>query len=63
LRAPRDGYVVYAQRDSDEPPISEGAEVREREEIMSIPGSEAMVVTCKLHESVLKQVGVGQGCT
>jgi HlyD family secretion protein len=63
LRAPRDGYVVYAQRDNDDPPISEGAEVRQREEILAIPSSDGMKVEIKLHESVLKQVAAGQRCT
>jgi len=62
LRAPSAGYIVYAQRDSDEPPIGEGVEVREREEILSIPSSDGMVAEVKLHESVLKQVEVGQEC-
>ncbi len=63
LRAPSDGYVVYAQRDSDEPPIGAGVEVREREEILAIPSSDGMTAEVKLHESVLKQVQVGQACT
>lgn len=63
LRAPRDGYVVYAQRDNDDPPIGEGVEVREREEILAIPSSDGMRAEVKLHESVLKQVLVGQACT
>jgi HlyD family secretion protein len=63
LRAPRDGYVVYAQRDNDDPPIGEGVEVREREEILAIPSSDGMRAEVKLHESVLKQVAVGQECT
>src|SRR5262245_61153758 len=62
LRAPSAGYVVYAQRDSDEPPVGEGVEVREREEILSIPSSDGMTAEVKLHESVLKQVAVGQTC-
>jgi HlyD family secretion protein len=62
MRAPRDGYIVYAQRDNDEPPIDEGVEVREREEILSIPSSDGMIASVKLHETVLKQVVVGQTC-
>ena len=62
IRAPRDGYVVYAQRDNDEPPIAAGVEVREREEILSIPSSGGMIAAVKLHETVLKQVAVGQPC-
>jgi len=62
LRAPSDGYVVYAQRDSDDPPIGPGVEVKEREEILAIPSSDGMTAEVKLHESVLKQVEVGQAC-
>jgi HlyD family secretion protein len=62
LRAPRDGFVVYARRDNDEPPIQAGAEVREREEILSIPSSDGMLAEVKLHESVLQKVEVGQSC-
>ena len=63
IRAPKSGLLIYAQRDSDEPPIQEGAEVREREEILSIPNADGMLVQSKLHESVLEQVQVGQACT
>lgn len=63
LLAPRAGLLVYAQRDSDEPPIQEGTEVREREEICSIPSAEGMIAQAKLHESVLDKIRIGQGCT
>jgi len=63
IRAPKAGLLIYAQRDSDEPPIQEGAEVREREQILTIPNAEGMLVQSKLHESVLKQVQIGQACT
>jgi len=62
LRAPRAGLLVYAQRDSDDPPIQEGTEVREREEIMSIPNAGGMIAEAKLHETVVKQVQIGQLC-
>jgi HlyD family secretion protein len=63
IRAPSDGFVVYAQRDWDESPIREGTEVREREEILSIPSTSGMVAEVKVHESVLKQVALGLECT
>jgi HlyD family secretion protein len=63
LRAPRDGLVVYAQRDHDETPIQEGIEVRERQEILSIPSTDGMIAEIKLHESVLKQVELGMPCS
>ncbi|HVS11267.1 MAG TPA: efflux RND transporter periplasmic adaptor subunit [Planctomycetota bacterium] len=62
MRAPRNGLVVYAQRDRDDPPIQEGTEVRERQEIMSIPSTDSMVAQAKVHESVLKQVKLGALC-
>jgi HlyD family secretion protein len=63
IKAPREGLIVYAQRDNDEPPIQEGTEVRERQEILTIPNATGMLVQAKLHESVLKQVRVDQTCT
>lgn len=63
LRAPSDGFVVYAVRDNDEPQIQEGTEIREREEILSIPSSDGVIAEVKLHESVLEQVQIGQTCT
>jgi len=63
LRAPRDGFVVYARRDRDDPPIQEGSEVREREEILSIPSSDGMLADVKLHESVIEKVRLGMPCT
>jgi len=43
-------------------PIAEGTQVRERQEILSIPSAAGMVAQASLHESVLKQVRVGQEC-
>jgi HlyD family secretion protein len=62
IKSPRAGLVVYAQRDNDEPPIQEGTEIRERQEIVTIPNAAGMIVQSKLHESVLKQVKIGQSC-
>lgn len=63
LRAPRDGFVVYARRDRDDPPIQAGSEVREREEILSIPSSDGMLAEVKLHESIVEKVELGMPCT
>ncbi|TAH37427.1 MAG: efflux RND transporter periplasmic adaptor subunit [Planctomycetota bacterium] len=68
IYAPQDGMVVHT-REEDGPgfgsqPITVGAEVREREEICTIPRSASMVVQAKVHETVLKQVqNGGQPCT
>ncbi|HTF88055.1 MAG TPA: efflux RND transporter periplasmic adaptor subunit [Planctomycetota bacterium] len=63
IHAPHPGLLVYAQLDSDEPPIQEGTEVREREIIASIPSASGMIAQAKLHESVLDQVSLGMPCT
>lgn len=64
IKAPVAGMVVYGReeggrwRGSD--PMAEGTEVRERQEIISIPRTGGMVAEASIHESVLKQVQVGQ---
>ncbi len=66
LRAPVEGMVVYGREEGGRfrggDPISEGAEVRERQELISIPTTGGMVAEASVHESVLKQVEVGQRC-
>ena len=66
IAAPRGGMVVYAQleqnRMGQSQPIQEGTQVRERQEIITIPNAAGMVAQVSLHESVLKQVSVGQTC-
>jgi HlyD family secretion protein len=66
--APRAGMVVYAKQEGggrmgQADPIQEGTQVRERQEIITIPSATGMVAQASLHESVLKQVEVGQTCT
>ena len=64
--APIAGMVVYFQEDGgwrgDDDPIQEGREVREREEIITIPSAEGMIAEATLHESVLEKVQVGMPC-
>ncbi|KAA3614482.1 MAG: efflux RND transporter periplasmic adaptor subunit [Planctomycetota bacterium] len=63
IRAPVDGMVVYAREESrwgQGDPIQEGTEVRERQDIITIPRAGGMIVEAKLHESVLKKVEPGQ---
>lgn len=65
LIAPRAGMVVYAQEEGgrwgNREPIQAGTEVRERQEIITIPRAGGMIAQASLHESVLKQVQPGQG--
>ncbi len=66
ILAPSAGMVVYGQQDGgmrgNREPISQGTQVRERQEIISIPSAEGMIAQASLHESVLKQVHAGQEC-
>lgn len=63
ILAPVSGMVVYYKERSrwgNGDPISEGMEVRERQELITIPSSDGMIVEASVHESVLEQVNVGQ---
>ena len=64
LHAPRAGMVVYAVEEGgrygSSQPIKEGTQVRERQEIITIPSAAGMIAQVSLHESVLKQVEPGQ---
>lgn len=65
MRAPSDGIVVYASTSddrgrSDQRPIEEGATVRERQLILSLPDVSRMKAIAKIHESVFDKVKVGQ---
>jgi len=63
--APEDGLVVYATTGranwrGNQEPLAEGKEVREREELILLPASDAFVAEIKIHESMLVRVSVGQ---
>ena len=64
--SPVDGMVVYTREGrgrwgSDEP-MQEGSEVRERQEILTIPTANGLIAEASVHESVLKQVVQGLRC-
>jgi RND family efflux transporter MFP subunit len=68
LHAPRSGMVVYAveeggMRYGGSQQIKEGTQVRERQDIITIPSEGGMIAQVSLHESVLKQVELGQSAT
>jgi len=64
ITAPVAGMVVYGREEGGRwrgsEPMAEGTEVRERQEIISMPRAGGMVAEASIHESVLKQVQVGQ---
>ena len=61
--APVAGMVVYATTGSGwrgrEEPLEEGAEVRERQHLISLPTAASMMAEVSVHESNLKKVRVG----
>lgn len=68
IRAERPGLVVYGASDqnsrryrsSSEEAIQEGATVRERQSILTIPDMREMAVKVNIHESAVQRVAVGQ---
>jgi|FLOH01.1.fsa_nt_gi multidrug resistance efflux pump len=69
IRATKPGLVVYGAADqnsqrfrggSSQEAIQEGATVRERQPILTIPDMRAMAVKVNIHESAVQRVAVGQ---
>lgn len=67
LVAPRQGLVVYATstrmgggRPGMTQPLEEGQTVRERQELIYLPSTQAMMAELMIHESSLEKVQVGQ---
>ena len=68
IRAQRPGLVVYGASDQNsmryrsnsQEAIQEGATVRERQSILTIPDMREMAVKVNIHESAVQRVAVGQ---
>jgi RND family efflux transporter MFP subunit len=65
IKAPNDGIVVYANDPNrfgvrNAPQIEEGATVRERQKIISIPDLTSFVVNTKVREAVVDKLQPGQ---
>ena len=57
IRAPHDGYVVYANRRGRlDPQVFEGASVRERMKLFTLPDQSKMQVEVMLHETVVTRL-------
>lgn len=56
IRAPHDGFLIYAN-ESDEPPkVFEGASVRQRQRLFNLPDLSKMEVQALIHETVVDLV-------
>tara|TARA_R110002072_G_scaffold284396_2_gene448479 strand:+ start:81848 stop:83884 length:2037 start_codon:yes stop_codon:yes gene_type:complete len=67
IRAERPGLVVYGSAEASQPfrggnqePIQEGATIRERQAILTIPDMTEMAVRVNIHESSVQRVREGQ---
>jgi HlyD family secretion protein len=59
VRAPHDGFVIYANRPDRAPTVYIGAPVRERLRLFYLPDLSKMMVGVLLHETVIERVSVG----
>jgi len=65
IYAPADGLVIYATSAqtrgwrSNQEPLDEGREVREREELIYLPTATAVKAEVKVHEASLQKVSIG----
>ena len=63
IRAPHDGFVIYANNADRQVFIEPGIPVRERQPLFYLPDLEDMEVVAMLHESIVDQVGTGMRAT
>jgi HlyD family secretion protein len=61
IRAPHDGFVIYAIDDSRPVKIEEGMAVRQKQDLFYLPNLSKMVATTLVHESVASRVQAGMG--
>ncbi|MFT5734017.1 MAG: HlyD family secretion protein [Planctomycetota bacterium] len=65
IYAPAAGLLVYAREQSrwgSGETVEEGDEVRERQELCTIPRAGGMTVKASIHETKLKKINTGQSC-
>ncbi len=56
IRAPHDGFVIYANNNNREVYIEEGMPVRQHQQLFYLPDLNEMEVVAMLHESIVEQV-------
>ena len=59
IRAPHGGYVVYANRSGRAPQVYEGATMRERMPLFTLPDQSKLEVEVLLHETIIDHVRPG----
>ncbi len=56
IRAPHDGFVIYANKTDRQAYIEAGMEVHQRQELFYLPDLSEMEVVAMIHESIVEQV-------
>ena len=59
IRAPHDGFVIYANNPRRDIRIEEGISVRQKQDLFYLPDLNEMEVVTSLHESIVKEVSKG----
>lgn len=59
IRAPHDGFVIYANNTNRDVVIEEGMPVRQKQDLFYLPDLTDMEVVAMLHESIVDDVGPG----
>jgi HlyD family secretion protein len=59
IRAPHDGFVIYANKPERDVIIEPGMAVRQRQDLMYLPDLNQMEVVAMLHESIMEDVKSG----
>ena len=59
IRAPHDGFVIYANQPDRDIVIEPGMSVRQRQDLMYLPDLNQMEVVAMLHESIMEDVKSG----
>ena len=59
VKAPHDGFVIYANEDDGDARVQLGAEVHKRMDLFYLPDLGAMEIDATLHETLLNRVEVG----
>ncbi|MFO0950193.1 MAG: efflux RND transporter periplasmic adaptor subunit [Isosphaeraceae bacterium] len=59
VRAPHDGFLIYAGENGRDPAIDLGVEVRQRQKLFTLPDLSQMEVVAILHETVVTKVKPG----
>ena len=59
IRAPHDGFVIYANDSRRQIVIEEGMYVRQRQDLMYLPELDKLEIVTPLHESIVREVAKG----